>query len=66
MTQLASLDATAQAALVRTGAASPAELVDDAITRIEKLNPELNAVVFERFERARAETANGLPDRRDP
>ncbi len=62
MTALAALDATAQAELVRTGAASPAELVDDAISRIEKLNPELNAVVFERFDRARAEVAGGLPD----
>ena len=33
------LDATAQAELVRTGEASPLELVDDAIARVEKLNP---------------------------
>lgn len=56
------LDATAQAALVRTGEASPADLVDAAIARIEKLNPELNAVIHELFERARAEAAGPLPD----
>jgi amidase len=55
------LDATAQAALVRTGAVSPAELVEDAIARIEKLNPELNAVIHPLFDRARGEAAGDLP-----
>src|ERR1700691_697153 len=49
------LDATAQAEMVAAGDASPAELVDAAIARIEALNPALNAVIHERFERARAE-----------
>ena len=56
------LDATAQAELVRTGQASPLELVDDAIARVEKLNDELNAVIHERFERARTEARGTLPD----
>jgi amidase len=56
------LDATAQAALVRNGDASPSELVDDAIARVEALNPTLNAVIHERFDRARAEAAAELPD----
>ena len=56
------LDAHAQAQLVRNGDASPAELVDDAINRIEKLNPELNAVIRTRFDEARAEAAGPLPD----
>ena len=56
------LDATAQAELVRTKEVSPAELVDAAIARIEKLNPELNAVIHELFERARGEAAGALPD----
>jgi len=56
------LDATAQAELVRSGAASPVELVDGAIARIEKLNPELNAVIHPLFERARADAAGSLPD----
>lgn len=49
------LDATAQAELVRRREASPLELVDAAIQRIEKVNPQLNAVVWERFEMARQE-----------
>jgi Asp-tRNA(Asn)/Glu-tRNA(Gln) amidotransferase A subunit family amidase len=49
------LDATAQAELVRDGEASPAELVDEAIQRIQSINPALNAVTIPRFEKARAE-----------
>jgi amidase len=52
---LAFLDATAQAELVRSGDATPLELVDAAIARIEKVNPEINAVIHERFDRARDE-----------
>jgi Asp-tRNA(Asn)/Glu-tRNA(Gln) amidotransferase A subunit family amidase len=37
------LDATATAALVRTGQVSPRELVDGAIARIERHNAELGA-----------------------
>lgn len=59
---LAFLDATAQAELVRDGTVSPTELVDAAINRIEKLNPELNAVIHPRFEQARADAAGELPD----
>ena len=54
-TELAFLDACAQAELVRSKKASPLELVDAAIARIEHLNPRLNAVVWERFEKARQE-----------
>src|SRR5215468_10958446 len=56
------LDATAQADLVRRGEASPAELVDAAIARIEALNPRLDAVLRTRFDQARAEAAGALPD----
>src|SRR4051794_24311154 len=56
------MDAMEQARMVRDGEASPTELVDEAITRIERLNPELNAVIHERFERAREEAAGELPD----
>jgi amidase len=60
---LALLDATAQAALVRTGQASPIELVDAAIGRIERLNPELNAVIHPLFDGARAAASSPeLPD----
>ena len=58
------LDATAQADLVRKGEVSPLELVEGAIARIEKLNPELNAVIHPLFDRARdlAGGASGLGD----
>src|SRR5258708_32245556 len=59
---LARIDATAQAELVRSGKASPTELVDEAIARIEKLNPELNAVIHPLFDLARAAAAGDLPD----
>lgn len=50
--ELTSLDATAQAELVRSGAVQPIELVDAAINRIEQLNPQLNAVITPLFEKA--------------
>ena len=50
---LARLDATAQAEIVRSGDATPSELVDAAIDRIERVNPQLNAVIHPLFERAR-------------
>ncbi len=61
--ELALLDATAQAELVRSGEVSPVELVDAAIDRIERLDGDLNAVIHPRFEKARAEAAApALPD----
>src|SRR5438132_423573 len=61
--ELALLDATAQAELVRQRQVSPRELVDAAIARIERVNPQLNAVIIQRFEKARAEAAApDLPD----
>jgi amidase len=60
---LSRLDATAQAELVRDGSATPLELVDAAIARIEKLNGELNAVIHPLFDRARAAAqSRALPD----
>jgi amidase len=55
---LAFLDATAQAELVRRREASPRDLVDAAIARIEKANPKLNAVITPLFEKARAEAVS--------
>jgi amidase len=59
---LARLDATAQAELVRHRDASPLELVDAAIERIETLNPELNAVIHPLFEEAREAASGELPN----
>ena len=55
-------DATELAALVRSGSVSPRELVDDAIARIERSNPTINAVIHERFDQARAEADGPIPD----
>src|SRR5690606_8425201 len=51
------LDATACAELVRSGDATPSELVELAIARIEKHNPELGAVIVPLYERARSDAA---------
>jgi amidase len=56
---LGALDATAQAALVRDGTATPRELVDAALARIDAVNPQLNAVIHRRDARARAEADAG-------
>ncbi len=60
--ELAKLDATAQAELVRRGEVLPLELVQAAIERIERLNPKLNAVIHRSFERAMAQARSGPPD----
>lgn len=59
---LSLLDATAQAELVANGTLRPLELVDAAINRVEKVNPELNAIIHPLFEKARATAAGAVPD----
>ena len=46
------LDATALAELVRSRKASPLEIVQATIARIERLNPKINAVVTQTFKQA--------------
>ncbi|MFQ5983287.1 MAG: amidase, partial [Woeseiaceae bacterium] len=53
MDELAFLDATAQADLVRRKEVTPTEMVEAAVERIERLNPELNAVITPLYDRAR-------------
>jgi amidase len=55
-------DAVGLAALVRNGQVSPSELVEEAIGRIERINPSINAVVTPMFEQARRAAAGTLPD----
>jgi amidase len=62
MTDLTWSDATEQSDLVRSGEVTPDELVDAAIERIERVNPELNAVIHPLFDRARRQVRAGLPD----
>ncbi len=64
--ELAELDATGQAELVRSGEADPAELVAAAIERIEALNPTLNAVIHPLYAEAEAMAANKLPSKTQP
>ncbi len=62
MNDIALLDATAQAELVRTQQVKPIELVDAAIERIERLNPTLNAVITPMYDEARNVASGPLPD----
>lgn len=55
------LDGLAQAALVRTGELTAAELCAAAVARAEAVNPQLNAVVHPLYEPARRRAAAGLP-----
>src|SRR5689334_93636 len=55
-------DALGLAALVRARAVSAADLVDEAIARIERADAQLGAVVAPMFETARAVAAGPLPD----
>jgi amidase len=55
-------DATALAEKIRRGELSAREAVEDAVGRIEQLNPALNALVSTRFDEALAEVDRGLPD----
>ena len=53
--EFAQLDATAQADLIQRGGIAPIALVDDAITRIERLNPQLNAIITPLFDQGRTQ-----------
>jgi amidase len=59
---LARLDATAQAELVRNGEATPVELAEAAIARVEATNDEVNAVIHPLFEEGLEAARGELPD----
>ena len=59
---LSTYDATGLAELIRTKQITPAEAVDDAIRKIEAINPTLNAVIWKHYEAARARAARGVID----
>lgn len=52
------MDATDQAALVAKGEVTPAELLDAAVERIERLDPEIHALTYRWFDDARAAAAD--------
>ncbi|NQZ99866.1 MAG: amidase [Myxococcales bacterium] len=61
--EFATLDAVAQAELVRNGEVSPKELIDVSIARVEAHDAALNAVVIRQFDRARGQAVSAeLPD----
>ena len=55
-------DAVGLAQLVARGEASAAELLDEALKRVEALNPAINAVTMLREDVARRLIGQGLPD----
>lgn len=55
-------DALGLAELVRQGDVKPAELLEAAIARSERLNPKINAVVIPLFDEARRLVAKGPPE----
>jgi len=61
MNDIALLDATAQADLVRRKQVKPIELVEATIERIERINPQINAVVTPMYDEAR-KAATAPPD----
>ena len=60
--ELVFLDATAQADLVRRGEVRPIELVEAAIERIQRVNPEINAMVTPMYEQGQQAARNGPPE----
>ena len=54
-------DAVGLAELIRTGEVKAAELVEAAIDRCERRNPQLNAVIRKDYDRARSAADRGTP-----
>jgi len=55
-------DGLGLAHLVRRGEVTPLELLDEAIARIERHNPTLNAVIYKAYDEARQTAKGKLPD----
>ncbi len=61
---LGDLDAVGLVEALRAGTVSAAELIDAAIARTEAVNPALNGLAFEAYDRARTRAAATRPLRR--
>jgi len=57
---LSSHDAVGLAELIRNKQITPLEAVEDAIRKIEKVNPQLNAVINKTYDRARQQIKEGV------
>src|SRR5215204_5488796 len=55
-------DAVGLAELVRKKEVSPKELLDEAIARTAKFDPQINAVVVTHYDHAERQIETGLPD----
>ena len=55
-------DAVGLAALIRSGEVSETEVLDEALTRMRAVQPQLNAVTHDMESHARAALDAGLPD----
>jgi len=56
-----SFDAVGLAELVKSKQVTPTELLDEAIARTERVNPDINAVVVKHYDFARRQIEKGLP-----
>jgi amidase len=61
MKEFGDYDALGLAELVERGEVRPAELVEEAIRRVEQVNPRLNAVIIPLYERAMAAARDPVP-----
>ena len=57
-----SYDALGLAELVRQGEVTSTELLEEAISRTEKINDAINAVVHKHYDEAKAAIDAGLPE----
>jgi amidase len=57
-----SYDGVGLAELVRKKQVSPKELLDEAIARTAKVDPQINAVVVKHYDHAERQIEKGLPD----
>jgi amidase len=55
-------DGLGLAELVRKKEVKPSDLVEEVISRIERLNPQLNAVIYKMYELARKTADGDIPD----
>jgi amidase len=62
LSQYSEYDGLGLAELVRNGEVSASELVEEAIARVDRHNPDLNAVVYDARDEARRVAAQELPD----
>ena len=60
ISDLSPFDAMGLAELIRTGQVTPREVLDDAIRKIETINPTLNAIVLKTFDRAQQRASRPL------